>query len=330
MGQNPNAITKLALPTLWNSVTVSSVTKRQFGATDTALPTSGSYATTLSAAGLCQNAVMEVHYMIVHSDDGVMSSVQAAVVLADVQASNVAVRQSFSVAYAGKTGNRCVDERHRLAYPMISPNSYPSPLNPPSPPLRPRSGNPGYIAGLPLLVGRMQEESTKRAITERVGGLKLFGPSADGTCSTTVSTPVAFHEDLRVGCTKKLNYAELKDLCETSQQNQIPAQLNVTDDFVGILGNSDPNRVEEWLKIGGKWNDGLGSLPTFTAETGVCKGLVVGLEYRVLYANIGAKTNPQRKVLAVTASYKLDTWHFMLENVVRMLPLLLHLWVPHY
>ena len=38
MGQNPNAITKLALPTLWNNVTLSSVTKRQFGAADTTLP----------------------------------------------------------------------------------------------------------------------------------------------------------------------------------------------------------------------------------------------------------------------------------------------------
>jgi tectonic-1/3 len=164
----------------------------------------------------------------------------------------------------------------------------------------------------------MQMTATKRAITERPGGLKLFGASADGSCSTSSATPVAFNEDVRVGCTKKLDYAGLKALCETSQQNRVPIQLNVTDDYVGTLGNSDPHFVEEWLKIGGKWDDALGSLPTFTSETGVCKGLITGLEYRVLYANIGANTNPQRKVVAVTASYKLGTWQFMLENLVRV------------
>jgi tectonic-1/3 len=169
-----------------------------------------------------------------------------------------------------------------------------------------------------VLVGRMQMTATKRAITERPGGLKLFGASADGSCSTSSATPVAFNEDVRVGCTKKLDYAGLKALCETSQQNRVPIQLNVTDDYVGTLGNSDPHFVEEWLKIGGKWDDALGSLPTFTSETGVCKGLITGLEYRVLYANIGANTNPQRKVVAVTASYKLGTWQFMLENLVRV------------
>ena len=314
VGQNPDAINKFPQTTLWNKVTLSSVRKRQFGSADTVLNAAIAHTTALAGGSTCQNAVIEVQYTITHTNAGVVSSVSAAVVLADLVSSHGAVRQSFSVAYAGAAGSRYVAKRRGLTmHPALTTLSMLLPSR-----CRPRSGNPGYTVGLPVLVGRMQMTATKRAITERPGGLKLFGASADGSCSTTSATPVAFNEDVRVGCTKKLNYAGLKALCETSQQNRIPIQLNVTDDYVGTLGNSDPHFVEEWLKIGGKWDDALGSLPTFTAETGVCKGLIMGLEYRVLYANIGANTNPQRKVVAVTASYKLGTWQFMLENLVRV------------
>lgn len=110
VGQNPDAINKFPQTTLWNKVTLSSVRKRQFGSADTVLNAAIAHTTAL-AGSTCQNAVIEVQYTITHTNAGVVSSVSAAVVLADLVSSHGAVRQSFSVAYAGAAGSRYVKRR---------------------------------------------------------------------------------------------------------------------------------------------------------------------------------------------------------------------------
>lgn len=91
---------------------------------------------------------------------------------------------------------------------------------PPHTPPSSKSGNPGYVRGLPLNVGSLVQlsagtASEKRAIQPREAGFELFAPGADGSCpSATGGTPVPFGADARVDCTVALTLSGLQSYCE--------------------------------------------------------------------------------------------------------------------
>ena len=93
-----------------------------------------------------------------------------------------------------------------------------------------RSGNPGYIAGLPVLSATDDKMSdTMRA---RVPGLGVMGSATDGSCPAPQQRPfgtrnvsfgeqtVNFGEDMMTGCVLKLTKPEFAELCDGSDTSK--------------------------------------------------------------------------------------------------------------
>ncbi|CAN0050056.1 unnamed protein product, partial [Choristocarpus tenellus] len=74
---------------------------------------------------------------------------------------------------------------------------------------------------------------------------------------------------------------------------------------LGAYGNSDPLDVTQWVEVAGALTADTASWNEFA---GKCSSVVAALEYRVLYASVGSKENPQTKVLLAEARYGKDDW----------------------
>jgi hypothetical protein len=83
---------------------------------------------------------------------------------------------------------------------------------------QPKSGNPGYINGLPLLVGKL--DSVSGGVQSYNQGFRLTGADLQGNCFTSnpasaltiagLGDPyVTFGEDLLYSCSVSLNESEL-------------------------------------------------------------------------------------------------------------------------
>lgn len=153
---------------------------------------------------------------------------------------------------------------------------------------RTRSGNPGYIIGLPVLYG-FAETSTlnQTVISERVDGMFITGPvlntvgapadfsltaeagtsvglrsgiSAKTTCPSVSDTLSAqamkFGYDVSTGCTLHMNRDALASMCSdpstsiyVNPDTLLPYFLDFTNGSLGIFGNADPLDVSQWLSI---------------------------------------------------------------------------------
>ena len=111
------------------------------------------------------------------------------------------------------------------------------------------SGSPGYIDGLPLLIGRADTSGATQIYEE---GFRLSGGDMTGSCVGPVTDSdmlaemgdptVKFNVDLSYGCTLSYTLQELKDVCNsinTPVANlEIYKNLNNIDTF-GKFGNAD-------------------------------------------------------------------------------------------
>ena len=86
-----------------------------------------------------------------------------------------------------------------------------------------RSGNPGYIAGFPVLVGS-KDPANDGAKLVYSDGFPITGADMLGKCITTAKAPdtfytdfgnpiLRFEENLIAGCSYPLTKAELESLC---------------------------------------------------------------------------------------------------------------------
>lgn len=177
-------------------------------------------------------------------------------------------------------------------------------------------------------------------------GLYVRGPAEDGTCTAlpTVTAslsgkivtdpaaplPVTFREDMVAGCALQLTAAQLAAHCTANPPAALaymgvgsvdPSGTGLGSAFgsrtafthVGSLGNSDPLKLWEWVRL-----EAPASAPTpgtWDATTGTCTGLVTGVDVEFLTARVGEAHNPQYKIVAARWSYATDTWRYGREDV---------------
>lgn len=181
---------------------------------------------------------------------------------------------------------------------------------------RGRSGNPGYLPGLPVLAGVLTSDptsgSSKTAVLAATEGLQLVGPGSGGACavsggaasSAAASTSsIRFGEDVVVGCSLSLTPAELETLCTAAGVASLPGVvLGLAGGLthVGMMGNADPLRSTHWLAIS---ETQPSASPTWDAASLTCQGMLVGFEVRLLAAPVGEAANPQRKIIAAATRY---------------------------
>ncbi|XP_037660066.1 tectonic-3 isoform X2 [Choloepus didactylus] len=148
----------------------------------------------------------------------------------------------------------------------------------------PRSGNPGYIVGKPLL-----------ALTGDVSySMTLLQSLGDGACSVK-RHKVQFGVNAISGCKlrpQKANCSHLQqEIYQTLHGRPRPER-------VGIFGNADPAQKGEWGPILSR------NCNVSVINCTSCCFIPVSLEIQVLWAYIGLQSNPQAHVSGARFLYK--------------------------
>jgi hypothetical protein len=224
----------------------------------------------LSSEAVCSDLVKELHYTVLHDTNAAATilSVVADVVITDVPFDSkaslgVAMSQAFAVSFQSNKSAAASAANGNLV-------------------TRQRSGNPGYLMGMPVLYGVLNGS----VMAELVQGFTLPIPSASMMCPTSIegldATAVAFGYDSITGCNLRFTRQQLKDFCcqgagsacldgaftsdlqpsAFASSSGQPYFLNFKTGYVGIYGDADPLDSKQWLAMSysapvdeRKWND---------------------------------------------------------------------------
>ena len=162
-----------------------------------------------------------------------------------------------------------------------------------------RSGNPGYIVGQPVLAGKRIEDYIDLN-GDRFKYLTMVTASSDGDCvsDSLLRESVLFGEDMRAGCLWRLKRSDLAS-CRDMQAQIVEALLgpsrSINNDgslYLATFGNSDPLKIGDWVKV----------IVVNQLSDKLCTGVFLHLE--ILYAYIGALSNPQAKIVGAKLTLK--------------------------
>ncbi|XP_062959048.1 tectonic-3 isoform X1 [Cynocephalus volans] len=148
----------------------------------------------------------------------------------------------------------------------------------------PKSGNPGYIVGKPLL-----------ALTGDIRHvMTLMKSQGNGICSVK-RHEVQFGVNAISGCKLRLKKADCSHL-----QQEIYQTLHgrPRPEHVAIFGNADPAQKGGWTRILSR------SCSVSAMNCTSCCFIPVSLEIQVLWANIGLQSNPQAHVSGARFLYQ--------------------------
>lgn len=273
---------------------------------DTTVTSSSSCAASFDrpAAPACRDALADLCYTIVYSGKAADSRILKAyadLVLTDVPATSLTLTQRFAVVFQSES-------------PVARSNANANVVN------RTRSGNPGYLLGRPLLAGAKSDDGTR--VVPQIDGLRVLGATGDSSCleSDPDAVVVPFGSDLRTGCLLRLDRAELEDFCRGDGPHAaakgLPRYFNVSadlvfqgethslaDDLVGIFGNADPLDPTQWLDITVKPAAAGQDAAQWRELEGVCLFAITSMNYRFLWAFVGARDNPQPKIIAARLEF---------------------------
>lgn len=246
-------------------------------------------------ANICRQALQKLSYEIYYDMQNTITSVKISAHSVDIPIGAKGVRQYFSVSFIPIGSNEFVD--NQIA---VEP--------------RPRSGNPGYIFGLPTLAGTALNEDDK--IYSDTLGLTVRN---GGKCDTlSHNLTVGFGEDMVVGCTISLTLAMLEDLC-TSLTNPLLQKMNVGSqiifvprwliqhqDVVGIFGNADPLVRNQWIPIfnGLDKPDAAVRSRMWLPQEAKCDGVVTHLRLYISWTHVGSTHNPQAKIVSAVKEHE--------------------------
>ncbi|NXB95719.1 TECT3 protein, partial [Vidua chalybeata] len=165
----------------------------------------------------------------------------------------------------------------------------------------PRSGNPGYITGAPLLIansGAMQHMSVLRS-------------ESDGSCSQFLRHTVQFGRNMRTGCKISLSPILEDSNCSYIQQKLYKAfqGTNRTEDFA-ITGSANSAQAEEWMAIL------IQNCSVQAVNCTSCCMVPVTLEIQILWTKVGLLSNPQAQVLGTRHFYQCQPLKFLKTSMV--------------
>lgn len=240
----------------------------------------------------------------------------ADVVITNISLSNAAgtFSQEFSVYFHSLFSGKPLNENELV----FNNDTFP----------RPRSGNPGYLIGKPIVSGSKLISDEETVIHEDIYGLTYLSPSINfdpsdpasfgkSLCPTQSTMhlvnqeQILFGFDVTSGCVLKLSKSELESLCcQASSQciapsispyssvlTGIPYFFNISNsDFIGIYGNADPLDISQWLKVSTPSIDKKPS--SWNNYDGTCSNMFTGLHYNFLITKSGEISNPQNKIIS--------------------------------
>ncbi|NXA94123.1 TECT3 protein, partial [Melanocharis versteri] len=167
----------------------------------------------------------------------------------------------------------------------------------------PRSGNPGYITGAPLLIansGAMQHMSILRS-------------ESDGSCSWLLRHTVQFGMNMRTDCKISLSPILKDNSCSYMQQKLYKAfqGMNRTED-IAITGSARSTQAEEWMTIL------IQNCSVQAMNCTSCCMVPVTLEIQILWTKVGLLSNPQAQILGARYFYQCHPLKFLNMSTVHM------------
>ncbi|XP_044878969.1 tectonic-3 isoform X3 [Mauremys mutica] len=153
----------------------------------------------------------------------------------------------------------------------------------------PRSGNPGYIIGAPLL-------SLNSGARQQVTILQSQG---DGICSQTFRHKVQFGMNVRTSCQLSISQTMEDGNCSYFQEKLYQAFQGVSSpQALAIIGSAEPTQTDQWTSI---------IIRNCSMQAGNCASccmVPVSLKIQVLWAEVGLQSNPQSQVLGARYWYQ--------------------------
>ncbi|XP_032803226.1 tectonic-2-like isoform X2 [Petromyzon marinus] len=224
---------------------------------------------------MCINAVVAVTYEVTWKNFSVYH-VHAKITLANVSLTNNApLVQEFSVQFINPVNGLQIT---------------------------PRSGNPGYLVGKPLLT------SVKNGSVNLTEGLHLWYPVGSSLCAEAQTTQVKFGENSISGCLLRLGFLDLNNCTDIRHNILQEWHRLVSANFVGRRGNSNPKDTTEWISLDKHALKNESSVNS-TERRGMCAEVPARLHIRVLTAMVGnVEREPQMEIVDVQVSVSKATW----------------------
>ncbi|XP_051837713.1 tectonic-3 [Antechinus flavipes] len=200
----------------------------------------------------CYNVVSQVIYEIETNGTLGIQKISLSFILMNLSGDpGAAFQQHFTIRFH-------TFQRRRPAVPLV------------------RSGNPGYIFGMPLLV---LKGDTSDPMT-------VLQSHSDGSCSMN-RRKVEFGVNMMTGCKFRIENRSCDHL-----QDEIYKTLSAISNpvYIGIMGNSEPSHRGHWIKAFTQNSSALAKNCTS------CCCLPSSLEIQILWAYVGLQANAQAHV----------------------------------
>ncbi|NXU56433.1 TECT3 protein, partial [Turnix velox] len=153
----------------------------------------------------------------------------------------------------------------------------------------PRSGNPGYVTGAPLLI----------ADSGAIQHMSILRSEGDGSCSQFLRHKVQFGRNMRTSCKMGLSTILEESNCSYIQQKLYTALQGMNRAVeVAIIGSAHSTQAEEWTPILAQ------NCSVQAVNCTSCCMLPVTLEIQVLWSKVGLLSNPQAQILGAQYFYR--------------------------
>ncbi|NWR21768.1 TECT3 protein, partial [Emberiza fucata] len=165
----------------------------------------------------------------------------------------------------------------------------------------PRSGNPGYITGAPLLIANSGAKQH----------MSILRSESDGSCSQFLRHTVQFGRNMRTGCKISLSQILEDSNCSYIQQKLYKAfqGMSRTEDFA-VTGSAHSTQAEEWMTIL------IENCSVETVNCTSCCMVPVTLEIQILWTKVGLLSNPQAQVVGTRHFYQCQPLKFLNMSMV--------------
>ncbi|NXF11262.1 TECT3 protein, partial [Smithornis capensis] len=153
----------------------------------------------------------------------------------------------------------------------------------------PRSGNPGYLPGAPLLV----------ADSGAVWHMSILRSEGDGSCSRFLRHTVQFGRNMRTACKISLSPLLEDSNCSYIQQKLYRAfqGMNGAEDLA-ITGSAQSTQSGEWTTLL------VQDCSVQAVNCTSCCVVPVTLEIQILWTKVGLLSNPQTQILSARYFYQ--------------------------
>ncbi|XP_074855490.1 tectonic-3 isoform X2 [Carettochelys insculpta] len=167
----------------------------------------------------------------------------------------------------------------------------------------PRSGNPGYIIGAPLL---SLNNSARQHVT-------ILQSQGDGLCSQTLRYKIQFGMNVKTSCQFSISQKMEDANCSYLQKKLYQALEGVSSpQALAIIGSAQPNQTDQWISIFRR------NCSMQAGNCASCCMVPVSLKIQILWAEVGLQSNPQNQVLGVRYWYQCQS---LKSSSMTMVPL---------